>query len=494
MSAPQPSQRPVVGPPHWPIRLIIQSAAAMAGTIALLLSAGCALTPEGTKAEQDRVTETGKRFEQPFEERTLPELPVAPTWADVLHRAFLANGDLESSYFEWNAAVQRIEIASAYPNSNVNLGYSYTFSSEQMKTFDRQTFSAGFDSMENLSLPSKVRQKGQVALDEARTSGERFRAAKFDLQRRVLSAWADYVLLAEQQRIQQQRRSLDQIALDTARARVMAGGPQQDLLRAEVAQRESEDAGKNIEAELAASRAMLNGMLARQPDAPLAAPAALPQPREIPADDAALLAAAVDQSPELAALAQQVAGRTDALELARMQWIPDINPSLVLSGSIAQTIGAGIVLPTKIKAIQGGIKEAEAMLRGSQATLRQARSDRAGSFVATLVGLRNAERQASLFEGTILPLTERVLGIVRQHYSAGSATYSDLIDAQRMVLDARLVVAEARAMREKRLAELEALMGTDVETLNAPPITPATTGAPLAAQPGHAFLKEISRD
>lgn len=469
---------------------------AVAGSVAvlaLLVLSGCALTPSGTKEEQARVEEAGKPYEPRFEERVLPELPPAPSWEDVLHRVFLANGDLEAAYFDWKAAVQRIEIASAYPNSNVTLGYSYTFSSERMKTFDRMTFSAGFDSMENLSFPTKVVQKGKVALDEARASGERFRAAKFDLQRRVLSAWADYTLLAERLRIQHERVSLGRIALGSTRAKVQAGGAPQDLLRAEVALRMAEDATKSTETQLAAARAMLNGMLARDPGAPLGPPHAMPTPRAIPTDDAALLAAAVDQNPELSALAQQVNGRSDALELARLQWIPDINPSVVFSGSVAQAIGAAIVLPTTIKEIEGGIKEAEAMLRGGEAILRQARRDRAGSFVATLVALRNAERQASLFETTVVPLSDRVLATVHQAYSAGSASYLDMIDAQRTLLDARLVIAEARAMREKRLAELEALMGTDVETLGRP--SPAATPTPpLAADAAGSLPKETPHD
>lgn len=452
-------------------------------------SGGCALTPSGTQEERDRLGAAGAPYEPRFEERTLPEIPAAPMWSDVLHRAFLANGDLEAAYFDWKAAVQRIEIASAYPNSNVTLGYSYTFSPERMKTFDRMTFSAGFDSMENLSFPTKVIQQGKVALDEARASGERFRGAKFDLQRRVLSAWADYGLLAERLRIQHERVSLDRISLDTARARVQAGGAQQDMLRAGVALRMAEDATKNTEAELAASRAMLNGMLAREPDGALEPPRAAPFPRMMSVDDAALIAAAVGQNPELSALAHQVAGRSDALELARLQWIPDINPSVVFSGSIAQAIGAAIVLPTTIKEIQGGIKEAESMLRGSEAVLRQTRGDRAASFVATLVSLRNTERQASLFETKVVPLSERMLATVRQSYSAGAASYLDMIDAQRTLLDARFVVAEARAMREKRLAELEALMGADAETLAPQSPTLPTTEPASTSSPGSAALK-----
>ena len=54
---------------------------------------------------------------------------------------------------------------------------------------------------------------------------------------------------------------------------------------------------------------------------------------------------------------------------------------------------------------------------------------------------------------------------MQESYSANTSTYLELIDAQRTLLDAWLTMAEAKTMREKRLAELEALMGTDVETL-----------------------------
>jgi len=51
------------------------------------------------------------------EMRALPKLPQPASWQVVLHRAFLANGDLEASYFEWKAAMARIDIAAAWPTA-----------------------------------------------------------------------------------------------------------------------------------------------------------------------------------------------------------------------------------------------------------------------------------------------------------------------------------------------------------------------------------------
>lgn len=446
--------------------LLRETAHVLAFAAVLTLLSGCALTPSGTAGEQQKLSAAGKTYELAVEKRELPEFPDAPTWEDVLQRAFLSSGELEAAYFEWKAAVERVEIASAYPNSNMSLGYSYMFSSERMKSFDRQTFSAGFDSSVNPSFPTKVMQKGKVALHEARASGERFRAAKFDLQRRVLSAWADYCLLASRARLQREQLSLARLASEATRVRAQIGGGQRELLKSDVMLRQNESEIKDTEAELAAARAILNGMLARDPDAELAAPA-MPGQRLLAVTDDVVLAAAVDQNPELAALAHEVEGRADALELARLQWIPDLSPTVMFTGSVSQAIGAAIMLPTNLAEIEGGIREAAAVHRASEAMLRQAKRDRGAALIATLIAIRNSDRQAVLFEQGVVPGAERMLANAQQAYAGGAAMYTDLIDAQRMAIEARFVVVRARAGREKQLAELEALIGTDIEALNA---------------------------
>ena len=95
-------------------------------------------------------------------------------------------------------------------------------------------------------------------------------------------------------------------------------------------------------------RAMLNGMIGRKPQEALNLSKTLPEPRPLWADDAQLIAAAVDANPELAALAREIASRQDALELARMQFIPDINPLAAFTGSLSQSVGAMVILPTTI--------------------------------------------------------------------------------------------------------------------------------------------------
>ncbi|MCI0629571.1 MAG: TolC family protein [Phycisphaerales bacterium] len=360
-------------------------------------------------------------------------------------------------------------MASAYPNSNVSLGYSYMFSSERMNSFDRMTFSVGFDAMENLAWPSKVRQAGKVALDEARVAAVRFRGAKFSLQQRVLTALADYSLLSERARIERDNLTLLRLTRETAISRVQTGAAQRELLRADIDVQTAEDRLRTLESEVEAARALINAMLARDPQAPLEPSSLFATPRASPRDDLSILLAAAGENPEIARWVRQVEGRQDALELTRMQWIPDINPSVMFTGGIAQAIGAAITLPTTIAEIRGSIRESQAMLRASEATLRQVRHDSAAGIVAALISLRNNERQAQVFQQSILPLATQIVMNVRASYSAGSSGFIDLIEAQRTLLDVQLTIVESEAQRERRLADLESLLGIDLETLSAEP-------------------------
>ena len=439
--------------------------ASLPGALLLLFSTGCVLAPPGYDHERQRVERAGEPYEHPPEERRLPELPTRPTWRAVLERAFLANGDLEAAYFEWRAAVERVEAAAGWPNTDLMPSFSYMFSDGSMKAWDQTTVNIAFDASENLQLPNKTRKAAEVALASARAAAEHFRAAKFALQRRVLDAWLDVALADEQLRIARADLELLRVIADTAAPRVHAGAPQQDLVRASIEAKEAENRLLTLEAQTHASRAMLNGLLAREPDAPLEMAEGLPEPRELSSDDSEILVLGIDASPELAALAEEVAGREDALELARLMYLPNFNPFAGLTGSVSQVVGVAVMLPTTLPEIRSGIAEARAMLSEARALERQTRRDRTAAFVAALVVLRNSDREATLIEEEILPAATLLLDTSRTSYAAGSMSLVELIEAQRTLLDLRLMIAEARIERERRMAELEQLAGADVETL-----------------------------
>lgn len=444
------------------------AAAAMA--LGMLLSGGCVIAPRAAKAERDAMQNAGDAYAQLREERwkarAAAPLPAQPTWRDVLERALWANGGLEAAYFEWAAAVEVIPQAGSYPNTNLSFSASYMFSSEKMKAWDRTTLGVQPDAMANLALPNKVYQNALVATDAARAAGKRFAAAKFDLQQRVLTAWMDYALSAERLRLEKQNLELLKMARDTAEAQVRAGASQGDLLKAQMALATSEDRVRRLETALEVERAGLNALMGRSPMAALVPPEKLPPARGVGVSDSQVLLCAAEENPELAALALEVKGRADALELAKLEYLPDINPMAALTGDVSQMLGVMVSIPqVRLPALRGAVAEARARWRGAIALADQAASDKAASAVVALVKMRDAERVAEWFEDQINPIAERIVANARLAYANGTGSFAEMIDASRELLEVQGTIAEARMEREKSLAELEALLATDIETL-----------------------------
>ena len=141
--------------------------------------------------------------------------------------------------------------------------FSYMFSGDRLKAWDRTTIGVGFDPSKSLSFPTKVMQAGKIALDEAIAAGEKFRAEKFRIQQKVLSDYLDLALVQEKIRIQRENVEWLRMLVESAQNRVVAGGMQTDLLRAQTEYRLADNELANLQSERDAMRARLNGMLAR---------------------------------------------------------------------------------------------------------------------------------------------------------------------------------------------------------------------------------------
>lgn len=449
--------------------------ALLAGSV--MLVSGCVLEPPAAEAERGRLALAGRPYAAPFEARQLPDLPAQADWPDVLRRALLANGELEAAYLDWKSAMSGIQIAGEWPNSGLGLGYQYLFTKESVKGWNQNTLIAAVDPAMNLKLPVKASQAAKVAYQEARAKAERFRAAKFDLQRKVLLAYYDWALLAERARILRENAALLKVVADLSDQRVRAGGSQRDLLKAQTEHEMALSDLADVDTELSSGRAGLNALMARLPNEPLTPPDRMPSPRRVAPDDTRLLAEAVGGNAELAALAEDVASRRQATELARLGFLPDVTGSFSLTGDISRNLFAMVMLPTTFHSIQGQIDQAATAESQAQAMLRQARCGRWGDFATALYGLRNAERQVSLFRQSILPKARQAWETTAQSYAAGLVGLTDVLDTQRTLLTVRLAIAQAQTAREKKLAELEALAGVDIEGLSRPTTVPASQPA-----------------
>ncbi len=430
-------------------------------TAVLALSA-CVAHPAGEREERDRALAAGREFDEHLEAPSLPENPSAD---DYLRAAFLANAELRARYWEWRAALERIPQDASPPNAA--LSFSYLLSGGSMKAWDRTTLGISNDPMTNIPLPPKLAIAGRRALENARATGLRFEAAKFRLQAQVLALYYDLALHAEQIRIQQETIALLAVTAGEASARLATSAvPQEDVLRSGTELDLARNDLANLHAQLPPMVAQMNTLLGRAPDARVPLPESLPDPRPLPATDEEIVHLAAERSPELSALARDVAGRKEGLDLARKARLPDVNLSFSITGTVSEALGGMVVLPTRREAIQGGIEQARADLRAAEAARIQYSRDLAASLVLDLYVLHNAERQATLFQDTIIPRADLVARTAQASLASGRMRLMDVVEAQRAALDARLTLAMLRVEREKALVAIESWSKVDVEALH----------------------------
>jgi cobalt-zinc-cadmium efflux system outer membrane protein len=77
----------------------------------------------------------------------------------------------------------------------------------------------------------------------------------------------------------------------------------------------------------------------------------------------------------------------------------------------------------------------------------------------SIVRAQSAAERASVLQSTVVPPAEHVLEVARVAYLADRGEFMPVVDAQRVLLAARLEIRRALADRDRALADLAILLG-----------------------------------
>jgi outer membrane protein TolC len=266
---------------------------------------------------------------------------------------------------------------------------------------------------------------------------------------------------------------LRQIA-DGTQVRYASGkGAQQDVLKAVVEiSRLHEDVVRQTE-RVRLAEARLNTLLGRDAAAavgPLAEPvgtAALP-----PVGD--LQAIALERQPELARARAEIARAEAAAAFARGERKPDFfvrGGYMLMPGDAgAFTASVGISWPNapwSRKRVELAIEQAELDTRAAQARYDAAVNALRLTVQEAYVRLESATARAALLRTSIEPQSEHALDVSRVGYQADRGGFLDIIDNQRLVIDARLGYYRALADMEQARADLERAVGAPIDVRGA---------------------------
>lgn len=246
---------------------------------------------------------------------------------------------------------------------------------------------------------------------------------------------------------------------------------QQDVLRAQVEVSNLESELIQLRQQLQSDRARLAQLLHVSPETPLEASEEWSD-QEIPDNIARLYDQAITARPELRAQLAAIRRDRRKVELARLQYYPDVTLSTMWGGMTTSqalspvadgvsmfNIGAQVNVPLYRKKLQAGVREAEADAVASARDYDELK-DRTQADIKDLFTQALAQRDlVELFGKEIIPKSEQTLEVSLEAYRVGQTDFLQLVDNWRQLLKFRVMLSQQESQLRQTISTLERVVG-----------------------------------
>ncbi len=386
--------------------------------------------------------------------------------SELIQEVLARNPELVVARQQWEAATNRITPARSLddPILSVQLW-------NVPQTFNvTQAGNTIFGFSQNLPFPGKLALKGDVASRSADMAEQVVRGKEWELVARLKQAYYDLFLTHKAIQIHHEQVELlgQFVAITTAKFRT-GKGSQSDVLKAQVELSMLFQQLPVLEQRRETAEAMLNTLLDRDSTSHLGIPQ---EPSQIPfhktLDDLHRLA--LNDRPELKAAALAVQRNEQFRALAQRQYSPDFNVAFQRFQNYQTNDGFGAYVAMSIPfafwtkpKYDAGVQEAAAAVSAARAQRHVLENTTRFQIKDLLARLLAANQVATLYRTTILPQAEQSLEAARVGYRAGKAGFLDLIETQRAWRGFQLEYFKALVDRQHRLAELEQVVGVDLD-------------------------------
>ena len=468
------------------MKCLASIASAVLGTGLLL--AGCAAGSDNARAfpASPAAIADAPAAPRPRGGTRLPELSETSGLAEYLAYAALNNPGLEAAFSRWRAALERVPQVRALPDPR----FTYQYFIEEVETrvgAQRESFALA----QMLPWFGKLELRGDAAMQAAEAERQRYEAAKLKLFYQVKNAYYEYYYLWRSIQTVKDNVQLLENTERVARTRYKAGAASHpDVIRLQVELGKLTDRLRTIEDLRQPLAARLNAALGCPADAPVPWPARLAE-HPAAATDQALMAWLPESNPELKALDHETRRSRTQIDLAQKDYFPDVTVGMSYIQTAPSTHGrhppddgkdpvvamVSVELPIWREKLDAGVREA----RARHVAAMRTRQDRANALAAdlklALYQYRDAGRKIGLYRDTLIPKAAEGLKTLQVAFASGQATFTDLIDAERLYLEFALAYERALANQAQRLAELEMLVGRSIPLAgNETPEPPVQTG------------------
>src|ERR1051326_3924632 len=385
------------------------------------------------------------------------------------------NPQLHSMRAKWEAMKERPVQATTLPNPMLALKGQNSADNFQFP----KTQEGRIEVEQQFPWAGKLELRGKVARKEAEAMQREYEAMAREVVMMVKENYFDLYgvqtalhitrgeeeVLKRMQTIAETKYATDQVS-------------QQDVFKAQAEISMLKAKIYELEQQETTIKAKLNSLLNRRADSSLGLAVTPPASGfDVPLEK--LFALAEKTRPEIKGAQAQVQRNEYEKQLMKKEFFPDYRVGLeygYMNGGFTDFSGSdnllmvtvGIDLPIWQTKYRAGVREAEKMIESSKAGLEAAEKQASFDVQDSHFKLLTARRTVDLYKTALIPQSEARFKASEAGYQTGKVDFLDLLESERFLLNARVMLAMAEGNLGMQLARLERAVGTDLKAVAIP--------------------------
>ena len=342
--------------------------------------------------------------------------------------------------------------------------FSYGFAPKTLDADDGRGLNQNIKLSQKVPWPGTLAAREQEALQESKVAHEDVNALRLRLIALTKSAYAEWYFVNRSLQIHDSTSELLEELRAVAETRYAAGRAlQQDVLQAEVEQRNLDRHGLELIRLKTSIQAQINTLLNQNPNTPLPSAVDISIRKPIPRI-AVLEQRALDLHPELKRIDAQVAANTARIDLAEKDFYPDLQffagyNSLWNAHDKRPIVGVSINVPFDRSKRKATLSKAKANEYSLQMKLVDQRAQLLGEIARAYAETIESAEAIKLYEDSLVPLANEYLSAALADYESGAGSFLSVITAEQKKLTTEEALERNRADYFSRAADLERWTG-----------------------------------
>ncbi len=403
---------------------------------------------------------------------TPPDLELAGPHAveEYVAQALRQNPDIQAARKRVEALAYQVPVAASLQDPT--LGVTVQPAPVQTATGPQHVILSASQKFHSIG---KLDKRAGVAESQTNVARAKLAAAELGVVARVKHAYYELYFIQQAISVTEADQDLLVEIRDVANVRYKTGQTsQQDVLRADLEISGIENELIGLRQELESAQARLARILHVAPQTRLLALEKLPD-EQVPTDLDLLQEQAVSARPELHAKLLAIQRDRTAVELARLDYKPDVTLGVswigvgdggispLANGRSSVLLSAGMNLPVYRKRLNSAIRSTQATVVSRAREYDSLRDATLEEVTDLFAQLKSQQEMITLFREDIIPKSRQTLEVSGRAYNVGEVDFLQLIDNWRELLRHEISYRRLQASLRQTLADLERIVGELVE-------------------------------